>query len=248
MKKSVLIILIVCSFISAKSQAVLEHQYSNIKDLLGPFYTSNSGYVYAVISIDSKTVDLYDLQHNYMKTITPVLTADEVIWVRNVSDNLFNFDDKIELLVLIDGGNWNGPYKSIIINDENQIIQTFNDEWAMNIFEIAGTFRLINEGTSPGNVRKVYVLPGTTILDVQEIAASDKLSVFPNPTTGEITIKYPAGAKEISIYNASGSEVVRRNLSGTGTDKLNVSLPAGNYIYRLTSGSASTGSGKITIK
>jgi hypothetical protein len=70
----------------------LEHTYNG-----NAFWVklSETEIVYQVFDIPSKTLRIYDINHNLIKTIV-VNTSDEIYGVANLSRTLFNLDSQFE--------------------------------------------------------------------------------------------------------------------------------------------------------
>jgi len=78
-----------------------------------------------------------------------------------------------------------------------------------------------------------------TTLDLHNETAGDELRVYPNPTTGQVTIPGiddMAGSVTIDVFNASGTHVASRTVV-SGRVTIDISKhPAGVYFLRVTQG------------
>jgi hypothetical protein len=84
----------------------------------------------------------------------------------------------------------------------------------------------------------------TAVGSIQPTAFRAKM--YPNPTMGKLHVSLPTGESGVLIMtNLLGAEVVRENISG-GEQLMDVSsLPAGIYIYRLSTQTGQVATGKI---
>jgi hypothetical protein len=82
---------------------------------------------------------------------------------------------------------------------------------------------------------------------VNEVAALEGISLFPNPTTGQLTFRAAqAGNYTIEVFDALGSVALRTRSNGQSTLDL-AGQPAGVYLVRVTSAQGSTVS-RITLE
>lgn len=119
----------------------------------------------------------------------------------------------------------------------------------VNVWE-AGVYYVNYELTDPsGNQAQLVTRPvfvqyapncQNTYTGIENIKLEDAVSVYPNPTRGEVTIGYTLGNNEplnIEVTNAVGAVVARLNnvKGGFGTQKLDLtSVGSGTYFIRLT--------------
>ena len=87
-----------------------------------------------------------------------------------------------------------------------------------------------------------------TGVGVNEISLSDNISIFPNPSTGEVSITTlpNINAMDLKVYNAIGEAVVTKkiNVSTSGETKINLSThPDGIYLFEIK-----TSEGTLTKK
>jgi hypothetical protein len=109
MKKSIFITLAIIFAIESKSQIILENSYdisnSNKKTGLTLIKLDLSGEKYFFYNIDSRQIQLYNLNHSIYKTINvPHLSKyrsynnDSTVSIAYLSENLFNNDNLIEFI------------------------------------------------------------------------------------------------------------------------------------------------------
>ena len=120
------------------------------------------------------------------------------------------------------------------------------NQWYFNGAIMAGQTGQVLVITQTGNYTVVVtdangcssassIFPVTTI-GVKEIAGNS-YSVFPNPTSGNITIKFANAINtnsQIKITDAIGKTVFEEKIKTVSTEiKLNLQLPAGNYLMEI---------------
>jgi hypothetical protein len=78
------------------------------------------------------------------------------------------------------------------------------------------------------------------------------VTIYPNPSSRSATIRVnnasQADCYELSIYNASGKQVMNRTISGESSTLETGNLPAGMYFYKVTGENKTVKSGKIIIQ
>jgi len=146
MKKLLFTILIALIAIKTEAQT-LEHTYNGSALWVK---LSETEIVYQVFDVFSKTLRIYDINHNLIKTIV-VNTSDEIFGVSNLSRTLFNLDTKFEFTAYSSSA----PY-SVKIYDENgnSFFTKNTDGTAVPIVRNtnAGTKMIISEFTTIGAV------------------------------------------------------------------------------------------------
>lgn len=246
MKKLILLIISCFFIINVNSQAVLENRFDTTNNISGPFFTNSYGPVYAVINYITYLISIYDIDYNLIKSVTvPAIPNFPPAYVYNVSDNLFNNDSKLELLVLVETGYY---FDILLINEDNQVLQTFPSQQCMKIYEINGAFKMMTGGYENDlSSSYIYALPGSTILNVREELLNQN-KIFPNPASKNINISCSEDAREMVVYGMAGIEIFRKKINGAGFQKLNVSqfLP-GTYIYKITSSNGIISTGKFEV-
>lgn len=204
----------------------LEHTYNG-----NAFWVklSETEIVYQVFDIPSKTLRIYDINHNLIKTIV-VNTSDEIYGVANLSRTLFNLDSQFEFTAYSSSA----PY-SVKIYDENG-----NSFFTKNTVGTAvpivrntnsGTKMIISEFTITGAVTTyttyVYSLIGTAQA-LKPIEDSNAQLAYPNPT-GEYLIIPTKTNETIEIIDIQGNFV--KSFISDGTNNLNISnLTPGVYL------------------
>ena len=93
----------------------------------------------------------------------------------------------------------------------------------------------------------LFPILDTIINDTTGIASPQLLgryvSVVPNPAAERVQVVSSFGLREVEVYDAAGTRVLRRRLTGYTADLDVSALPAGAYLVRVT-----TLSGTVTKK
>ena len=217
---------------SMYSQAVLEHVYPN-QSVRFPVKLSNDEWIYPVISSTMPVTDvkLYSSDHVLLKTISLYIpTGFEFSGLFNVSDVLFNSDNKIEVLYTVNNGFTTHIY---LLNEDGAILQIITHQFSPIVFNIAGAYKFMSFSIV-GDTTRIYSLPGTMV-DVPPLSTERELSASPNPCKDIIEISHPINAVRIRIISAEGKEVYRVSTEMALSTRIQtVALPTGTYIYEVT--------------
>jgi len=282
--KKLLFIALIALCIDAKAQITLEHVYDSASTYLsgtpaveGQLMIINfeiSGERYVKINRWGKVINIYDMSHSLVKTISlaslplwgssPNGTIGSILYL---SEQLFDTDSKIEFLYTIDS-----PYTGIY-NEDGTLL--FSDTGSvpirMNIPEqqypiyntSVGTKMILSYNNNNSGMpmpAKVFSLPGILSTDIAKansvlVAQSSISNPYPNPAVNTTQIDYvlPKGINqgEIVFYNLQGKEVKRFKVDNTFNSLLisTSNLAAGTYYYQLqTSGQNSAGKKMVVIK
>jgi len=271
MKRISVIILIVLLSTEVYTQISLEHTYnfstitsSSQSRYLG-LYKFSVGSKYAYVDNNFLSLYLYNINHTIYKTIniqkplgfSSVIAVD----VYNVSDKLFNLDNKIEYMIIyrVSGDSINPSIQRniVYIYDEDGSIQFFkeysyvsvslNGQYGSYIQDTPnGTKMILTNQNSNFNVTgiSVYSLPGNLVTAVEkDKTVPEKKSFlsnpFPNPANeyAAVFYKLPELKKQgsIVIYDINGKQVQNINVDGSNEYILfnNINLSNGSYFYSL---------------
>ncbi len=89
--------------------------------------------------------------------------------------------------------------------------------------------------------------PTTACVNGITETATLQAKLYPNPTTGTLTIELPNGqGGNMALYNLLGQSVYQTTLAG-GQTTLALNLPPGLYLYRITSGGKAV-NGKLLVE
>lgn len=273
MKYIILIVLILVITISTKAQITLEYAFDSASS-----YAFNqlmiinfevSGERYVRINKAGKTIDIYDLNHSFIKSISYASfpqNPNNIPIILYLSENLFDTDPGIEFMYIYNTNPGNdhtriynedgslifqadsmGPY--VTVNVPMQQYPIYNTSY--------GTKMILSNQF--GGKAKVYSLPGTLSTAIAEangqlIQQNGQLSnLYPNPSNGSVTLQYelPKGEQqgELILYNMQGAEVKRYKVDNTFKDVLlnNSQLPAGTYFYQLQTKKGNVGVKKMVV-
>jgi Secretion system C-terminal sorting domain len=283
--KKILFIALLAFGMTAKAQITLEHVYDSASTVAGfcPPELSQlmiinfavSGYQYVKINRCGKCIDIYDMSHALVKTISLAnLPADSVVYnevgdILYISQNLFSIDSKIDFMYCFEYVKSSNPiYVTNIYNENSALI--FSDTSApairTNYEQQQLPIYYTPEGTKmilscANGHAKVFDLPGTLTVGMDEenkklIAMQSSVSnAYPNPNNGSTKIDYslPPGVNEgeIVFYNLQGNEVKRFKVNRTFNTLLisTKDIAAGTYYYQLqTTGQSSEGKKMVVIK
>lgn len=116
-----------------------------------------------------------------------------------------------------------------------------------------------NNGQTPGAWNGgVFVLPPytshlitmSTSTEVYEYINSslNKILFYPNPSSGQFTVKSNRNIQSIAIYNVQGAKVYSNQILNSKSVTLNFRLPGGMYFYKVMDNKQFISSGKLTIQ
>jgi hypothetical protein len=278
MKKHLLLILSILSFNVSFGQITLENTYSLTSSTFnGPYFFhlikfSAIGDKYVIGDNSIPQIKIYNLNHSIYKTINfpaPVLGAATSFFLANISDNLFNNDNLIEVAFQYEHYdntlNWYAYEVSVI--DENGTSLFHKDSARFQGYTTNTTSASSDEGflkTSSGTKMviqyqkktdksyEVYSLPGSLVakLNTPNYEPS-KFLIYPNPADSYTKIDFElenGQTGDVIIYNAAGNIIKKYKVDDTfGSLLLNSSdLPEGSYLYQLST-SKGSGSKKVMV-
>lgn len=226
----------------AFSQITLEHSFPIGERV--EVYKNDSQTFYCTTQYDSNIVNIYNSDYSLYKKITlqlpegysSVSFPEDDRFYYSVSKNIFNNDDKIELLIAYRGNS--AASKLQIINEDGLIIKDFAStyyDYDINLF----TDKTVNKNKlvlqTSINTSEVYSLP-TTSLSAKEINYRTKLSAFPIPTNKILNVINPKnGVNKIEVYDAGGRIIMHKSFEiWENTISLDVeNLSKGIYVYKV---------------
>ncbi len=276
MKNYILIGFLCVLCFSSKAQITLEHIYDSASTFNNPrsqlmiIKFEITGERYVNINRIGKRINLYDINHSLIKSISYnsfPLDASSTPNFLYFSENLFNTDSKIEFMYVYH--NIVGVNHTRVFNEDGTLIFQADSADPLilintplqqyPIYNTTQGTKMILSDQFTGKA-KVYSLPGTLTTDIAEAngqlmqAQSGQLSkLYPNPSNGAVTLQYelPNGETEgeLILYNMQGMEVKRYKIDNTFSDILldNTQLPAGTYFYQLQTSKGAVGTKKMVI-
>lgn len=275
MKKNLFIALLAFGM-AAKAQITLEHSYANASNYstdLDQLMIVNfvvSGEKYVRINREGKTIDIYNLNHSLLKSISyagfPQQPNDQATFLY-FSQNLFTTDTKIDFMYVYSTSAsventqiYNEDGELLFQADSMAALVTVNSpQEQLPIYNTTNGTKMILS-CQFNDTARVYSLPGTLSAGIEEAnnqliqAQCGRLSnLFPNPSNGAVTLQYqlPEGVQEgeLILYNMQGAEVKRYKVDNTFKDVLidNKQLQAGTYFYQLQTNKGAVGTKKMVV-
>ena len=267
--------------VTTNAQIFLEHIYDSASTFSfgSPSVSSQvmiikfeiSGEKYVKINRWDKILNIYDMNHALLKTIslTFLPLASGVLGdILYLSEKLFDIDSGIEFMYVYTNNpdNFTGIYNddgSLLFSDTGAaVIRTNVPLQQYPIYNTSQGAKMILSYKSYQNNRKVKVfsLPGILSAGIQDgnsllLAQSNISNPYPNPANSTTRVDYflPKGINEgeIVFYDLQGREARRFKVDRT-FDSLHIStadIPAGTYYYQLqTASQASEGKIMVVIK
>ncbi|OFX27990.1 MAG: hypothetical protein A2X08_15770 [Bacteroidetes bacterium GWA2_32_17] len=273
--KNIILIALITFGINATAQITLEQTYDSASNysLTSELMIVNfevSGERYVRINMAGKTIDIYDLNHSLIKSISYAgfpPNNNGIAHIMYFSENLFNIDSKMEFMYVNFYGNPSIVNTRIYNEDGTLIFQADSMAPLVTVYIPQQQFPIYNttQGAKMilsnqfGGKAKVYSLPGTLSTAIEQ--ANGQLMqpngtfgiLYPNPSNGAVTLEYelPKGEQdgELILYNMQGAEVKRYKVDNTFKDILldNTALPAGTYFYSLQTKKGAVGTKKMVV-
>ena len=238
-------------------QLTLEHAFNSEEAYI---YSTATETYYFSLTADGK-VKIYNQDYSLYKTVIlplpatytrPFFSSYDLGYNFAVSKNIFNTDNKFEIMIGAQSSNFNFSNKLLLINEDGVLLKDFNPDPTIgninfNVYHdsLSNTNKLVvyNEtriNNTYQNHTEIYALP-TTVLAAKEIQAVSKLSAFPIPASTVLNISNPGtGAGKVQVFDASGKIVADQSFSGSDP-KISIDvqhLPKGVYIYKIGNASA----------
>lgn len=194
-----------------------------------------NGPKFFVESDDTKSIEFYDLDFNFWKSIPlPIIVTEPLIYVEHVSDILLNKDEDLEIFYSVSIKNLY-PYYT---GDHSAY---FDEKGDYIKLESGQNFNLQNKKGYPFKALMFQYSPRKTIVyesfgyktATKEIEKSDPISIYPVPAQQELFI---AGTEnnsiEYTLIDLSGKAIKQGNTPGS--QSIDVSnIPAGIYVLSL---------------
>ncbi|TGE23495.1 T9SS type A sorting domain-containing protein [Hymenobacter metallicola] len=237
--------------LAASAQITLEKKHSSSLD----FYKLSTGEVkYAGFSEATNQVNIYNQNHSLYRQIpVNVPTGYALDGVDYISDKLFNTTAGLEVLVCFFSRTPAAANFVRILDETGSTVATLDSSTFVRIANTPTGTKLISSITEGApSYSKVYALGGI-YTPLKAAGKSDELtaSPYPNPAAESIRLPYLVKKGEVAtldVLNLTGQVVKSYQVDST-FDHLQLSareLPAGTYVYRVTSASGTT-AGKKSI-
>lgn len=253
MKATILIVLLTLNLVKVNSQAVLEHSFPGEYINSSPVLLTTLGWVYPTIIYNSNiTLKIYAADYTLLKSIyLSIPNGYQYLGIYNISDKLFNNDDKIEILYLM-YNNLIHAYDMLLVNETGQLLQEFPRYNFAIIYQIDGLFKMY-ANDNQDSIGYVYALPGTMLMTDNITSKEMIFTVYPNPCSLSAQIRYslPEGTSNawLEVFSTKGITMLQKPISDSGSEQIDVSsFAAGEYLYSIKSGKGIIGGGKFIKK
>ena len=214
---------------------------------------------------------LYNLDHTNFLELNFDLSsylADYDSWTGNVfyiTENVFDQDIEIEVLLEIDVVRGTQNYHHLIVFNEDGTILFQQDDAYVLWAEVYGDMpkgifltpygpkMILDVFDGAQWLYKVYNLGGTsTSANTKSVFLEPLPQAFPNPATNFVrfNLKSEQKVSEIKIFDLAGSLVVVKDVNQLGINFSisTVDLPSGTYNYQIISDKKGVQSGKFVVK
>lgn len=125
MKTIISIAIIIFSFGLCQAQIILAKQFEQNEYMCSGTHFENVN-LYATYNSSSEEIKIYDINHNVVKSVIyPTEESFYRIFIYGLSKDVFNSNDNIEFIV--QSFNGKGESKFELIDDQNNIIQKFQN-------------------------------------------------------------------------------------------------------------------------
>ncbi|TGE23566.1 T9SS type A sorting domain-containing protein [Hymenobacter metallicola] len=255
--KKLFTLLLSFTALTASAQITLEKEYAAGTLRLDVIKLSTGAVKYVTAEDKSPTVRLYNLDHSLFRQVTlPTALIGTDFYVETIADKLFNQDAALEFGVSVrNATDTNSAYK--IISESGSLIASIDSVAGVEFYNTPAGAKMLaarnfnlkraNEGV------RVYNLPGT----YTTLKATNKLdeltaSPYPNPAAESIRLPYSVKKGEVAtldVLSMTGQVVKSYKVDAT-FDHLQLKareLPAGTYVYRVTSATGATAGKKFVV-
>jgi hypothetical protein len=266
--KAVILLLILCN--NTKAQISLDHTF--IMPNGAPQAVLFSVNSEKIVTYDAANVYLYDMSYSLWRTINTAPPAGYSLYaVYAVSDNLFNSDALVELIVIHSSSTSYPRYRASVINETGVVLQNLDSTYyaAVHFNSVSGTYKIF--ATSMRNLSgvynsatNIYSVPGTlpcglpcgTLGSEKPVSGGSNLFVSegqPNPSNGEIRINYQIGNGDNFadlIVNDMSGKLIKTFTVDKHSNAIEITkgdIPPGMYLFYLKTNSEVSGTRKMII-
>ncbi|MCX7652976.1 MAG: T9SS type A sorting domain-containing protein [Bacteroidia bacterium] len=144
--------------------------------------------------------------------------------------NISTSNTSVQDTFIVQGGGFQHEWR-IHLNGQAIPLLTLADDSLVYTFTQAGTYQVIAQSLLCGKEDTLIV--NVSFTTATHTGTSPKVFVFPNPSSGSFTVKYPAEAAllHLYIYDLTGRKVYETAIQGP-QQSISTTLP--NGLYRLT--------------
>lgn len=241
------LILLLTFGLPVSAQVTLEHSYSHSGTLTE---IAPGEFKYFMMDATSNQCTIYNEDHSLFKSINLAVPSGYYMYdLQFVTRNLFNADDKIELLYVYAktetiNSTLVNTYGMKIINEDGSVLMTLNNGGYAELKSGSeGTkllaYQYIWSGTYYMVSTNVYSLNGNTETEMTQATMQPGFSAYPNPVSDVLHIESSVNGVQFvtaSLHDQLGKTLIKANIAPqTGTARMNTHhLPAGNYILQLS--------------
>ena len=250
--------------LTLKSQITLENVYTNGQLQLCNLTTG--GYKYYILDTANDQIKIYNTNHSIFRTLNVTVSVGgyPYIFVKLLSDKLFNTDNLIEYM--IEYRNPVSPFNriSVFCNENNAVLLQTSGLSNFEVINIGGNYKLKKYSTVFGaqDTTRIFNLPGSLPCDAcggptsivkNNPTPNTMPSPYPNPTSTKITIPYTLTNNDtkgkINIYDINGKIIKEYNVDSTFDNFIldTQEFSAGTYYYNLITGSGVSEAKKIIV-
>lgn len=143
--------------------------------------------------------------------------------------------DPLIYLTYLGGSNYDYGFGIALDASGNAFVT--GQTWSTNYDTTAGAYQITYGGGIDAFVTKLGIgANSTNTVATSENSFENKLTVFPNPTLGKVTIDLGASYAnmEITVINALGQEVMRKNFATAASVELNIAEESKVYFVKIT--------------
>lgn len=238
---------------NVKGQAVLDHTFPGEYINSSPVLLTTLGWVYPTIMYNSNvTLKLYGPDYTLLKSIYLSIPGGyQYLGIYNISDNLFNTDNKVEVLYSMYNSQVH-HYDMMLTNETGQLLQEFPNCFFAIIYQLNGLFKMYMNN-DVDSTASVYTLPGTMLAFGNPATPGTNSYVSPDPCSSFAQFHYtlPAGTSSalLEVFSTRGSKVIQKMVTPSGEDQIDVSsFPAGEYLYSIKGSGGIIAGGKFVRK
>lgn len=248
MKKLIITITLCLMILNGWSQAVLEHTYPS-RNFYGPAKLTNYGWVYSLIPYNNPLVlEVYTVNHTLIKTIPlPIPTGYQLYSFCGISDNLFNLDNKIEVLYSYYKYTPSVTSNLVLYNEDGSLLQFFSGQCYGYTFNIDGSYKLETQAIYADSTTSIYSLPGTMVDIPNQNNQSDMFSLYPNPCSDHLSIDLLSYPASLTITDMMGHIIAEQKLMSSTTSINTSGFNPGQYIYSIKTSLGKVSTGKVTV-
>lgn len=254
-----LLFVLMTIMVTSRAQIYLENPYTASTGLTN---LAVSGYKYFMMDVTNKQCVLYNIDHSVWKTINLSVPDGMYLYdINNVSETLFNTDDKVELAYIYYAYDsallYYTYYTRVVSEDGTELLSIPGCSYLQvkssgssgtKLLAYVYDYSIVNWTINT----LVYSIPGhLPIGGVPETGGVYLNDAFPNPSSSMVTIPYQlpesVNNAEIRLLSASGKVMKRYRVDSNFHELViqTADLPKGAYVYQLKAEHGILATGKL---